>query len=98
MAVTVFDPAAKLAPLTVSDALPDARVAVPSTVEPIAKVMAPLGTVDPDAGLTLTARTVDAVCAKAAGLAETRVVVAISGFVTVTLVLIEDVLKAALPE
>lgn len=95
--MTVFDPTARLAPLTVSAALPDASVPVPSVVVPSEKVMVPVGRVDPEAAFTVAVRTVEAVCANVAGFAEITVVVAIAGIVTVTIVLPEDPLNEALP-
>jgi hypothetical protein len=79
-------PAARLDPLTVSEAVPFARTAEPSEVVPFVKAMLPVGAVLPVAGFTVTVNSVDAAAAMAAGVAVTVVVVAGKGAVTVSVI------------
>ncbi len=95
--MTVFDPTARLVPFTVKVALPEARVEVPSVVAPTANVTDPVGSADPEAGLMVAVRMVDAVCARVAGLAEMTVVVAMAGTVTTTIAEPDDPLNDTLP-
>ena len=88
-------PAARLDPLTVSEAVPLARTADPSDVVPVVKAMLPVGAVLPVAGFTVTVNSVDAVAAMVAGLAVTVVVVGGSGAVTVSV--IGDAVEEAKP-
>lgn len=79
-------PAARLDPLTVSEAVPFTRTAEPSEVVPFVKAMLPVGAVLPVAGFTVTVNSVDAAAAMAAGVAVTVVVVAGKGAVTVSVI------------
>jgi hypothetical protein len=82
--VIVLAPAARLLPLTVSDAVEAVRTTVPSDVLPAVKTMLPVGAILPDAGFTVTVNCVVPAAAMLAGFTETVVVVAIGGAVTVT--------------
>jgi hypothetical protein len=71
--------------LAVSMPPTDESVVRPSTVLPRVKLTVPDGTPLPLAGFTVAVRTVEAVWAIVLGFAETSVVVATAGAVTVTL-------------
>ena len=83
-------PPERLVPFTVRLAVavpPDpASVAVPSETIPAANVTVPVGDVVPLAALTVSVKTVDALCAMLAGFAASVAVVANKGAVTVTVI------------
>src|ERR1019366_1644566 len=95
----LFWPRDRLLPLTVRTAVPvlpdTVTVALPSKVLPIANdtlpVCAPLpvGTLVPAAAFTVAVRTVTELCAIAARLAVTAVLVAIAGGATVTVTAVD---------
>lgn len=91
-------PAARALPLTVNVATPlppeTARVPLPSSLFPTVKVTVPLGAAVPLAGFTVAVTVVRALLAILAGLAETVVVVAMAGTVTVTVTVPPEAVKA----
>jgi len=93
----VLAPEARLLPFTASVALPFAPEAVsgdvPSTVVPAANVTLPVGAAVPLAGLTVAVNCVVAVDEMLAGFANTAVVVATGGGVTVTLTVAVEPVK-----
>ena len=94
VAVIVSVPTTSDVPATVMLAVPLLRVAEPRDVDPEVNVTVPVGVVVPDAGRTVAVNTVEAFCAKLAGLADTAVVVAtVVVLVTVTLAVPVDPLN-----
>ena len=97
VAVIVLLPVASELPLTVNVATPllpeAARVPAPSVLFPRVKVTVPLGAVVPLDGFTVAVSVVLAVLAILVGLAETVVVVATAGTVTVTVAVPLDAVK-----
>jgi hypothetical protein len=99
-AVMVFAPCARVVPLTLNVAVAvdpaSERVAVPNEIPPAVNTTAPSVPALPVTGLIVAVKTVDIVCEMAAGVAVTRVLVAVGAPVTV-IITGSDVEPATVP-